>query len=233
MNLLSNYLASLGHLFFPHICVGCSGLLTHQEKVLCVICEARLPKTLFHRINHNPVEKIFWGRIPFIHASSFLFYEKGSITKNLMRLLKYKNRPDIGAHLGDIFAHQLSEEAPQYGNINAIVPIPLHPKKLKKRGYNQCAAFADALGKVLHKEVLHEVVVRTENTVSQTGKTRMDRWKNVSNIFKIKDTKALKRKHILLIDDIVTTGATLEACANEILQIEGTAISIATLAVTP
>ena len=232
LQFIKQQITLIAHIFYPNVCPNCLGLLTKTEKVLCLSCEVNLPKTNFHFYNDNPVEKIFWGRAPIIHGTAFIVFEKGSKSRNLLQLIKYRNRPDLARHLGMLFGRTLSQQAPHFQEINCIVPVPLHPKKFKKRGYNQCDPIAESLGKALNKEVLPNAIRRKHDNATQTGKNRMNRWENVSEIFEIAEANKLKRKHVLLIDDVVTTGATLEACIQKILEIEGTAVSVATLAIT-
>lgn len=227
---LGDYLKGLSQLFFPNVCVNCQRGLAKNETVLCLVCEVKLPKTNFHQIAENPIEKRLWGRLSVERASSFLFFEKGSQTQHLMKLLKYQNRQDVGEKLGKLYAQNLARENALLCRIDAIIPLPLHPEKQKHRGYNQCDSIAKAMGEVWQKPVFKNAVARTTNNITQTGKNRMSRWENVERIFEVKEPEKLKNKHILLVDDVITTGATLEACGMEILEVEGTKLSIATLA---
>lgn len=230
INFITDYIKGLGQLFFPHVCASCQRNMAKNEEIICTVCEWKLPYTKFHQIEENTIEKRFWGRVPIERASSFLFFEKGSNTQKLISLLKYQNRQDVGTKLGKLYAQQLLNDNATILNIDAIVPIPLHIEKQKKRGYNQSDSIAFAMGEVLKVPVLTHSVVRIKNNITQTGKSRKDRWDNVEKIFEVKQPEKLKGKHILLIDDVVTTGATIEACAAEILEIPNTKVSIVTLA---
>jgi ComF family protein len=230
MRAINEYIKGLAHLFFPHVCAGCNGSMAPGEDVLCLKCELKLPETRFHKIADNPCEKKFWGRVNIERASSFLFFEKGSGTQKLMQLLKYQGRQDIGSYLGRLFAEKIKKDAPEFCSIDAIIAVPLHDAKLRSRGYNQCDPIVHAFAESWQKPVYKNVLIRTHNNITQTGKNRMGRWENVHKIFAVAEPDKIKNKHILLIDDVLTTGATLEACAQEILEIEGTRISILTLA---
>lgn len=187
-----------------------------------------LPETGFHNYRENPVEKLFWGRIKVDNAAAFLFYDKQSKYGHLLHEFKYKGYREIGVYLGELFGERLKTTA--FNQIDLIVPIPLHFSKLRSRGFNQSEIFGQGLSKSLNKPVLDKALKRNVFTSTQTRKGRFDRWKNVEGIFQVSDPNSLKNKHILLIDDVVTTGATLEAAGTEILNIEGTRLSIAALA---
>jgi ComF family protein len=230
MRAINDYIKGLTHLFFPHVCAGCNGSMAKGEEVLCLKCELKLPETRFHTIIENPCEKKFWGRVNVERASSFLFFEKGSSTQKLMQLLKYQGRQDVGALLGKLYARKIAQEAPDFTRVDMIIPVPLHEAKLRSRGYNQCDSIAQAFAETWQKPIFKNILIRTHNNITQTGKNRMGRWENVDKIFAVTQPDKIKNKHILLIDDVLTTGATLEACSQEILKIEGTKISILTLA---
>jgi ComF family protein len=187
-----------------------------------------LPETGFHNFPENPVEKLFWGRIKVENATAFLFYDKQSKYGHLLHEFKYKGYREIGMYLGELLGSRLKTTA--FNEIDVIVPIPLHYSKLRSRGFNQSEIFGQGLSKALNKPIQGNALKRNVFTSTQTKKGRFDRWKNVEGIFQIPDRELLKNKHILLIDDVVTTGATLEAAGSEILNIEGTRLSIATMA---
>jgi ComF family protein len=229
-SILIDYIKGLEQIFFPNVCASCLRNMAKNEEVICTVCEWKLPYTKFHLIEENTIEKRFWGRVPIERASSFLFFQKGSATQKLISLLKYQNRQDVGKKLGKLYAQQLLNDNAALLNIDVIVPVPLHIDKQKMRGYNQSDSIAFAMGEVLKVPVLNNSVVRIKNNITQTGKSRKDRWENVEKIFEVKFTDKIKGKHILLIDDVVTTGATIEACAAEILSVPNTKVSILTLA---
>lgn len=230
MNWLKESFSDLISIIYPNNCLLCQANLLKNEHCICTICETKLPYTNYHLLKDNPVEKKLWGRVKIEEAASLLFFEKGLDVQKLISNLKYKNRQDVGEKIGEIYAKTLLQSSSEFLKIDVIIPIPLHPKKHKKRGYNQCHKFAFALAEKLHKEVNISSANRKVNTISQTGKNRISRWENVSDIFEIKDSEKLKGKHILLVDDVMTTGATLEALANKILQIPNTKVSVLVMA---
>jgi ComF family protein len=187
-----------------------------------------LPETGFHSYPGNPVEKLFWGRIKIENATAFLFYDKQSKYGHLLHEFKYKGYREIGYFLGELFGSRLSSST--FKDIDIIVPIPLHFSKLRSRGFNQSEVFGEGISKALSRPIIGDALARNVFTSTQTRKGRFDRWKNVEGIFKVSNPELLKNKHILLIDDVVTTGATLEAAGSEILKVEGTRLSIAALA---
>lgn len=230
MSWFINILDDLMHLVYPNNCVLCQSNLQRNEACICTSCEIQLPYTNYHLLKNNPVEKKLWGRVKLEDASSLLFFEKGMLVQQLISLLKYRKREDVGEKLGDIYGKQLVRDASEFMKIDYIVSIPLHPRKLKKRGYNQCNTFAQKLGEHLKKEVVSDNVIRNIDTKSQTGKNRINRWENVSEIFEVKTPEKFKNKHILIVDDVMTTGATIEALALKILAIENTKVSVLVMA---
>ncbi|MGB1248256.1 MAG: ComF family protein [Chitinophagales bacterium] len=204
-------------------------MMTKDEQTICSICEIQLPYAEFYKVKDNPLEKRFWGRVEIQRAGALLFFEKGSKIQHLIQLLKYQGREDVGEKIAELFARKLPEDSP-FRKVDIIIPIPLHHKKKKIRGYNQCDTFTKVLGEKLAIKTSFEVLERIHANVTQTGKSKIDRWENVAQIFKVVKPDLLKNKHILLVDDVVTTGATLEACALEILKIENTKVSILTMA---
>ncbi|MCG2460141.1 ComF family protein [Flavobacteriaceae bacterium F89] len=200
------------------------------ERLLCTVCRNQLPLTEYNFIDENPIDRIFYGRTRVKKANSFLFFTKNGIVKNLIHHLKYKNQQQIGTFLGDWFG-QLLKEQQQIDFIDAIVPVPLHVKKLRKRGYNQLTYFGERLGYHLRADYVPNVLLKTANTKTQTKKSRIYRWQSDKALFTISDPTLLKNKNVLLIDDIVTTGATLEACARTLNEVDGISLYIATMAV--
>ena len=218
-------------LLFPRICQGCGCQLKRQEEVLCLMCRAKLPRTGFSKHEDNPVAEVFWGRANLISATSFLFFNKGGSVQHLIHLLKYKNKKETGVYLGQLFGYEL-KESPLFNNIDVIIPVPLHPRKEKMRGYNQSYCIASGMGLSMEKPVEKDNLVRVVHTTSQTKKSRYDRWVNVKDIFQVRDPEAVRNKHILLVDDVLTTGATLEASATVLLAVDDVKVSVATLAYT-
>jgi ComF family protein len=216
-------------LLYPKLCEACGNTLNAHEDVLCLSCLYHLPRTHYWNEPGNPAEQIFWGRAPVEHACAFFFFGKGSRYRHLLHKLKYGQRPEIGIALGRLLGEEL-KKAPFYQTIDTIVPVPLHPKKQYKRGYNQSEKIAAGIAQATGWTVNRSALVRTAFTDSQTRKSRIERWENVSNVFLLKDPDALKNKQVLLVDDVLTTGATLEACILQLQRAEGCKISVATLA---
>jgi ComF family protein len=215
--------------FFPDLCVACGQILNKTEKVLCTHCFLHLPRTGFHKDDENPVSELFWGRVKIEHTASFFYFNKGSAYQPLIHKLKYSGRSDIGIELGKAFGAELRKSV--FTQADIIIPVPLHPKKLKKRGYNQSEMIAKGLSLSLNIPVNTKSLFRGESTETQTRKSRFDRFRNVEGKFLTRDAEVLEGKHIILTDDVVTTGSTLEACAIAILEIKNTRVSIVTLAV--
>jgi len=228
---VKNYLEDFLHLFFPHNCIGCGTDILNNEDALCVHCLTQLPETGFLSKAGNPVEKIFYGRLPIQHAGSAFYFNKGSLLQHLIIQLKYRANQTAGMYLGKILGN-LIREANRFDDIDVIVPLPLNEKKLFTRGYNQASLLAKGIAEVLQKPVIENAVERIQFTETQTHKNRITRWQTMEGAFKVVNESLLKNKHILLVDDIVTTGTTLESCSNAVLQAENTKLSICTLAYT-
>lgn len=216
-------------LIFPNNCAVCELMLYKNEKAICTSCLYQLPKTNYHSYQDNPVAKLFWGRVFLQSATAAYFFTKDNSIQKLMHALKYKKETDIGEKLGSVYGTELANSN-LFKTVNTIVPVPLHEKKLKKRGYNQSDFFAKGLSQSMNLPYSSTALARVNATESQTRKSRFKRWENVQSVFCVADETALKNKHVLLVDDVVTTGATIEACANEILKLPNTMVSVATIA---
>lgn len=216
------------HLLFPHLCAGCGSDTLHRKQMLCATCIDAMPQTSFEHHGGNPIEKIFWGRLAVTYATAQYFFTKDSLMQTLMHGLKYRGNKELGLQLGSLMGSQLAATN-RFNQTDALIPLPLYPEKEHKRGYNQATILCEGIAKHLQKPLLSKAVIRTHHTESQTKKTRVERWQNMEGRFLVKDAAALKGKHLLLIDDVVTTGATLEACGRELLQVPGVRLSIATL----
>ncbi|MCK9412182.1 MAG: ComF family protein [Prolixibacteraceae bacterium] len=216
-------------LFYPNLCAGCHIALMRGEGILCLGCLADLPKTGFEKIEDNQVARLFWGRANIKMATSFCTFDKGGIMQHLMHQLKYQGRKDIGEKLGFLMGTDLANSPPFHG-IELILPVPLHPKRQHKRGYNQSAVVGKGVADAMGVPFIENVLVRNRYSNTQTNKGRFERWENVKELFGVRNPEILEGKHILLVDDVVTTGSTLEACAQVLLKIPGTKVSIATLA---
>ncbi|MBS1778853.1 MAG: ComF family protein [Bacteroidetes bacterium] len=221
----------LSHLLYPRLCEGCGKPLLAEEEILCLNCNIyNLPRTAYHHIPDNETAMRFAGRVPIVKATSFAYFTDGGLLQHLLHELKYNNRKDIGVFLGKLFAYDLAQINWQQG-IDIIIPVPLHPQKEAARGYNQSALLADGMSFVWNIPVAGDLLYRTRNTDSQTQKTRAERIENMDGAFAVKNENALVNKHVLLVDDVLTTGATLESCAMAILKVPGTHVSIATIGV--
>lgn len=229
MKIIHDYFNDLFCLFFPELCAACGRNLYRNEKIICTNCLYHLPLTNFHRDPENKMARQLWGRFPFEQAIAYVYFRKGNRVQNLMHQLKYNNRPEVGIKMGELYAWQLMRTQ-GWKKADLIIPIPLHPLKHKKRGYNQSEQISKGMSSVLNLPLSTQNLVRIENTETQTRKTRYARYENLKDAFMIKDASELFQKHIILLDDVMTTGATVEACSNELLKIEGIKISICTIA---
>jgi ComF family protein len=225
MNLLEDFIS----LFYPNICAGCNNPLVGGEQHICLNCLADLPVTGFEKQIDNPVAKVFWGRVEITYATAFCRFDKGGKLQHILHQLKYKGNKEVGQKLGAIYGHRLIQ-IPLYQEIDAIIPVPLHPKKEKARGFNQSIEIGKGMSEAMGKPLISKNLIRDVHTESQTRKGRFERWENVSGIFKVRNENELAGKHLLLIDDVVTTGATLEACSQVLLRIPNVKVSISTLA---
>ena len=218
------------NLIFPHVCDGCGSDIINEESRLCIRCLTALPETNFQIHSGNPVEKIFWGRLSLVSATAQYYFTKESLMQHLMHQLKYKGNKELGFQLGRLMGIAL-KETNRFNNIDALVPLPLFPSKEKKRGYNQATVLCEGIAEIISLPVLNNVVIRPQHTDTQTKKGRIERWKNIEGKFELVNPEMIKNKHLLLVDDVVTTGATLEACGQELLSSENTRLSIATLCI--
>lgn len=218
-------------LFYPTICYCCDNQLTEGEKHICVHCRFDLPTTNITDIQGNIVEQAFYGRIPIVAATSlFYFYKDGKIQK-LIHQLKYRGEQNVGVFAGQWLGEEMINSE-RFTTVDCIIPVPLHKKKLKKRGYNQVEKFGKTLATKLNVSYIDNVLIKVSATKTQTHKMRFDRWKNVRELFTLQNQHLIHNKHILLIDDVITTGATLEACYKALNKAKGIQISIASIAYT-
>jgi len=215
-------------LFFPRYCEACANSLVKGEELICTLCWSELPKTNFHNNEDNELKIRFFGKTTLENAYALLRFTKSGKVQQLLHKLKYNNKPEIGVFLGKRFGAIIRNTITQ--PFDLIIPVPLHKTRLRKRGYNQSDAFAEGLSEALQTPWISDGIKRVVKSETQTRKTRMERWENVANIFELIRTEQIEGKRILLVDDVVTTGATLEACANVISQ-KTANISIATIAV--
>lgn len=216
-------------MFFPPYCLGCSGALVKGEEILCTVCLGGLPKTHYHTRFDNPVLSRLAGRLPIRYGWAFLKFKKGGMVQHLLHQLKYNNCPEIGERLGKAYGRELATTHAAR-EFDLIVPVPLHRSRLRKRGYNQSAWFAKGLSESLEIPWDETISIRTKATATQTRKSRSERWENVRHVFDVSTKFPVKEKRILLVDDVITTGATLEACGQHLLTCGCASISVACIA---
>ena len=227
MIILKNLFSSALHLFYPHICTGCGSDLLRKEDFLCIQCIDELPHTEYEKYSNNPTERIFHGRLPVVAAHSGFYFAKGELMQHLIHEFKYKGNKEIGMYLSKITGTKMFESG-RFTNIDYLIPLPLYAEKEFKRGFNQAEIICNGMSEAMNIPVLIKNVIRKRATETQTKKHRAERWENVSDSFKVTNTSLLRNKHVLLVDDVITTGATLEACA-QVMEKAGVQISIATL----
>ena len=225
IDLLDDFLS----LLFPRLCYACGNHLLRNEDLICTECYVVIPRTNYHSEDENPVSQLFWGRCMIEKAAAFSFYNKGSRIRNLIHNLKYKGIKEIGFELGRIYGLSLKSSG-FIRDIDLIIPVPLHPSKQRIRGFNQSeiisSGIADVTGVPVDIESLSRIIV----SATQTKRSRYERWANVEGIFRVMDTENIIGQHILLVDDVITTGSTIESCVNELLKVEGVKVSVVALA---
>jgi len=219
----------LFNLFFPRKCNHCGNNLDKTESEICKRCLFEIPKTNFHTDIENPVNKTFWGRVNIEQATSAFYFTKKSILQNLLHHIKYHGKKELAAELGKYLGNELAT-VKSYRTCDVIVPVPLHPAKKKKRGYNQSEWIAKGISGKMNIPVNTVALKRHVNSKSQTKKNRVERWENVHAAFSVQTNEEFPYKHVLLVDDVITTGATLEACAAQLLDNLNVKVSIASLA---
>lgn len=221
-------LYDLLNLFFPDNCRACGHRLVESEDVICFHCSEHLPETDFHLHEPNLMSRLFWGRIDIQYClAAYYFFKKSSIQK-LLHQLKYHGKTEVGVYVGENYGQKI-KTTDLHKNFDLIIPVPLHRKKKKLRGYNQSDYFAQGLSQSMGVPWLADCMKRNIFSVSQTKKTKYQRWDNVSRIFSVERKEKIKGKHILLVDDVVTTGSTLEACALQLHRAGATKVSIAVI----
>ena len=220
---------SLLHLFFPPTCTGCKTILIANENVICTSCRHEMPLTQHHLNSENDAYKKFYGRIPVEHVSALVYFHKKGIVQELIHSLKYRGQEAIGTVFGEWYAEEL-KNIPVLRTVDIIIPVPLHPKKLRERGYNQVTEFGNALAKSLQIPISNSILFRQVYSKTQSQKNRLGRTEGIDTIFDVSFDEKDHNKHFLLIDDVITTGATLEVCAKALLKIPGTKISIVCMA---
>ncbi len=229
MSVLHKMISSLSHLFYPHVCRGCGTDLIEPHQLLCLHCIAALPLTHFAGHESNPVEKTFWGRIQIASAMSLLYFTPQSLVQHLVHQFKYKGQQKLAHYLGNMMGNEILQSG-RFSNIDMIIPLPLYKTREMERGYNQSALLANGISEIIKVPVMEKSMRRIHSSLTQTHKSRSDRWQNVQGLFTLKKGFLPEGSNILLVDDVITTGATIDACGSVINGIPGTTLHVATLA---
>jgi len=225
------YLSDFLCLVYPRVCHVCGSSLFRHERVVCSRCLHHLPAARFTNDPSNPAAQVFWGRVPLENVLTAFLYNKGNAIQQLIHKLKYRGMKEIGIFLGEALGREIAAIKENNG-ISCIVPVPLHPRKQRKRGFNQSEIIAAGIAKVLGVEVNTDALYRRNFSSTQTRKSKYERWQNVESIFGLRKPETVMNRHILLVDDVITTGSTIEACARALLRAEGVKVSVAAVAFT-
>lgn len=223
MNLLQSFLT----LFYPNICSGCNSAISSKDEIICVSCWSNLPKSYQYKNKQNHTAKLFWGRYPLENAFSTFLYYKGNSLQNMVYDLKYRGNQKVGEVLGKEIGKEILLANIK---IDVIIPVPLHPAKLQKRGYNQAYSIAKGIKEVIKCDLNTDSLLRKVNTDTQTRKSKFERWENVKEIFSLQNKEKIVGKHLLLVDDVITTGSTIEGCCHTLGEMEGVKISVVAIA---
>ena len=225
------FISDLLGLIYPLVCPVCGNSLLRGESTLCTKCYHHLPHSRFEHDAENPAARVFWGRVPLTRVHAAYLYNKGNAMQKLIHEFKYRGNKDIGMFLGRELGKEVSKiEA--FNDLDMIIPVPLHPRKRKRRGFNQSEIIAKGITEIAEVPLRSDLLFRRAFTNTQTRKSKYDRWKNVEHIFQLKDSKDLNDKHILLVDDVITTGATMEACIQSLLMADGVRVGVAAVGFT-
>ena len=217
-------------LLFPHCCAGCGSDVIRKESSICARCLHQLPETFFHQLQNNPVEQLFWGRIPVQAAMAAYYFTNDSLLQTLLHELKYRGNQEVGIQLGQLMGVKIKESS--RFNPDVLIPVPLHPKKKRERGYNQSELLCTGIASVLKIPVETDFLIKSQRTSSQTKKGRIERWENVDQSFTRNPNYSLSGNKIMLVDDVLTTGATLEACGQILTNQQEFTLEIAALCYT-
>lgn len=216
-------------LLFPRLCYACGNQLMRNENLICTECFVVIPRTNYHFVEDNPVAQLFWGRCLIEKAAAFSYYNKGSRIRKLIHNMKYNGIREIGYDLGRLYGLSLKTSG-FINDIDIIIPVPLHPVKKRIRGFNQSETISMGIADATHLPVDLKSLARVLVSATQTKRSRYERWTNVEGIFQVLDSQTIMGKHVLLVDDVITTGSTIESCTNELLKIEGVKVSAVALA---
>jgi ComF family protein len=231
MTVILRLATDLLNLLFPRLCNGCGKYLVRGEKNICLSCFHDLPFTDYHLHADNRAAKQFWGRLPCHAVMAMLYFKKGSRVQQLMHRLKYNGQTELGLELGQLVGERLKQSS-NFSGIDFVIPVPLHKRRERLRGYNQSKCIADGIAERLQVPVLTHVLIKPVSTASQTRKGRFSRYENLKSVFEVRDLQIIRDKHVLLVDDVITTGATLEACGLALFAAGISSLSIATVAFT-
>ncbi|MBO4281574.1 MAG: ComF family protein [Bacteroidales bacterium] len=226
----NRWLADFLSLFYPNYCYACGRKMPKSSRCICPECELHLPRTDYPFRSPNPMEQLFWGRVQVEAAAAYLHFRKGGSVQSIVHALKYGDRPEIGRYFGRLLGEALCAHA-VFSQAEALVPIPLHPKKQRVRGYNQSEEIAEGMREAMGLPVWSRVLLRTVATDTQTKRSVYQRWENVQTVFRVASPSEVEGRHLILVDDVVTTGATLEAAAQTLKSVPGVRVSMAALAV--
>jgi len=229
LKIIANIADDIQHMAFPNVCASCNTVVLANEKAICSKCLLTLPFSFYYDDENNPLAKSFWGRVNLEFAVAHFIFKKDTIIQHLLHSIKYDNRKDAAVISGILIGKEL-KNLKAFADVDYIFPIPLHPAKKIKRGYNQSLYICNGISEITGVETTEKFLVRVKDTSTQTKKKRYERWENMKYGFEIVGADLLKSKHILLVDDVVTTGATIEACSLQLLKIEGIKLSVASIA---
>lgn len=223
---IKEYISDFVHFFYPMLCDSCKTPLMKNEKHLCLTCHIDLPFTPFKSSSENEMTKLLWGRVQIKYANALLLFKKNGMAQTLMHEIKYNGNQELAVYLGELLAQKISDEKLLF---DIVIPVPLHKNKLKKRGFNQSAKIAEGFSKISCVPIEFNGITRIVNTETQTKKKRFERWENTEGKFHVSEPHLFENKRVVLIDDVITTGATIEACCNELIKAGATEISILTM----
>jgi len=222
---------ALVHVFYPSLCYGCNNELIQCDQYICLQCQTEMGRTYFESIRDNPVEKLFWGRADIQCAASTFYYIDKTPLQQIVHHIKYRQEKELGIHMGEIMGIHGSGLFTEC-KTDLCIPMPLHPKKEYKRGYNQASLLCEGIFKQTGIPYNEKALVRNENTRTQTKKSRIERWKNVASVFDVIEPLVINDKHVVVVDDVITTGASTEACVNTLMQHGAKTVGIYSLAFT-
>ncbi|MFT4753563.1 MAG: ComF family protein [Salibacteraceae bacterium] len=224
--LLTDFIA----LMYPEICIGCGDALKHSDTMICFTCSIDLPITHFEHHPDNPVERLFWFKTQIESAMAGYFFSKKSRMQKMIHSFKYQGNEEAAIFMGEKIGHML-QSSQRFSTIDIVVPVPLHEEKMRLRGYNQAEKIGLGISNILNIPLVTESLIRNQHNATQTKKTLFNRWENVNSIFTVVQPEKIEHMHVLIVDDVITSGSTIEACAKTILKLPSTKISIASVAV--